>query len=72
MIIIVLSSYIVRSSTSASEICLGNIINNLGQEEAGLETSCQENVAQVSERPLKNASWKSLEGKITVNGALFA
>lgn len=72
MIITVHCSCAVCSSTSASEIYLGNIINNLGQEEAGLETSCQENVAQVSEKPLKNASRKSLEGKTTVNGVLLA
>lgn len=45
MIIIVLFSYIICSSTSASEIYLVIIINNLGQGEAGLDTSFQENVA---------------------------
>lgn len=56
MTIIVLHSYIIYSSTSASDIYLVNIINNLGQGEAGLEISCKENEAQISERQLKNAS----------------
>lgn len=47
-------------NTSASEIYLVNIINNLGQEKAGLEIFCQENVTQISEKPPKNASWKYL------------
>lgn len=65
---VIIRSYIICSSTSAPEIYLVTIINNLGQGEAGLEVSYQENVAQVSERQLKNASLKSLEGKITLNG----
>lgn len=50
-----------------SEIYLVNIINNWG---GGKETSCQENVTQISERPLKSTSWKSLEGKITLTDFL--